>query len=852
MEKHGSFRTLLRLVFVVVVSSREVSGVLISAPLRLHNNLMQCGCSNGLYALSPDSSLPRNQIPISIDLTAIFNFNTDNSTECTAEGGNGGMSTSHLIPAALIALDEINNSSTLLQGYHLQLDVINSQCDVPHAIGGLADSVADRLKGTNPPNSPYHLGIIGPGCVAVTEAVAGVLNRFLRLPVLSYGNPPVVKEKLPALFHTSRSVLQSMKSAIGLLRHFNWTSNIAFISEDNEFFVLTVENVIKNDVNGSAVLSDSSGGIPLSEFVKVNSRDAEANFNSLAQFISSVRNKSIRVIMGLLSQRIAAQLVCMTQSGAIPGDGFVYIFVGAFANNWWKTEIDYCVITDLDIQSTLIVSGEVTNPNIGTILKSGRTIHDFKVDYSQRLAEWCSPEIYNRRITDSSVGSVYDAVWALALAMNESTDLIDYVVDRGVQYDSSLLANIVESLESIHFSGVSGQLHFENGTRGGADSIQQVQNGTMVVVAEFDGELKTSQYNYFLWNGSANNTPSDQVTIIPKNVALYWIVIVTVFTLAGIIFGIFMWIFNWYYGKHKILLASSQKLNYVIIIGVFIGYLSVILLTLLNSSLGYLMSDPLFKALCLLRIWMLPLSFTFTYGIMFARAWRIYRIFNNPWATSRAYKDYHLLLIVMVATAIDIAILLPWTAIDPYRRFPIEEDIDYDSYSQCIYSNCSSDNVIVWLAVLAVYKIIFIMVGILVISLVREGVVKRKIFDDSRSLAAAVYITSTAFIVGLTFTLLFLQAGLPVLSYLVSSLWVNISSSATLICVFLPKLYNIMIKKDSGKNYKTARSLYFGMQKSKSEFDVLPPTTTGYASFTKRDLDNIQGVNEPPGELTEL
>lgn len=798
----GSCRTVF--LFVIAISSKQISSRLVSAPFLFQNNVKQCGCSNRLYVLSPDPTLPRNQTPIRIDLTAFFNFNSD-ITRCTMERGNGATYTSHLIPAALVALDEINNSSDLLQGYHLQLDVRDSRCDAIHAITELIDSVDDRLKGTHPPDSPFNLGMIGPGCEEVTEAVAGVIDRSLRLPVVSYGNPPIVGngQRTSILFHTLRSVLLSMKSAIGLLRYFNWTNNIAFISEDRDFFVSVVENVIKTDGNGDIILYDSNGGIVVSEFSEVDSRN-EASLDSVVQFVTAVEQKSIRVIVGLLSQRSAAQLICTARSGAIPGDGFVYIFVGAFSKNWWKTETDFCNITDLDVQSALFVTGEVVNPNASTILTSGRTVHDFKLDYLQRLGDWCRPETS----IDLSAGYVYDAVWALALALNDSADLINSVTSRGLHYDSELLDNLLESLESINFPGVSGQLRFVNGERSGADTIQQIQNGTSVNVAQFEGEISLSQEHYFLWNGSNNATPSDQVTVIQKSVAIYWIVIVLVFTLAGIVFGIFMLIFNWYYGKHKILLASSQRLNYIIIIGVFFGYFSVVLLTLLNSPVALLVSYNLFKALCLFRIWMLPLSFTFTYGILFARAWRIYRVFNNPWTTSRLYKDYHLLLIVMVATALDVALLIPWTIIDPYRSFTAAEEVNYESYSRSEHLSCSSNYANLWLAILAVYKIVFIMIGILVISLVRQGVIQRKIFDDSRSLAAAVYITAIAFLVGLPLTLLFLQAGQPLLSYLVSALWVNISSSGTLICIFLPKFYKIRVKKDSGKKYKTARSLY--------------------------------------------
>ena len=838
---------ILRLV-LFFITSRRISSSLISAPLAFENGVMQCGCRNTLDALSPDPSLPRNQTPIAIDLTAFFYFNTVNSSNCVVERENNAMPTSHLIPAAVIALDEINNSSDLLKGYHLQLAVRDSRCDATHAISQLIDSIADRLKGIQPPDSPYNLGIIGPGCEAVTGVVAGVIDRSLKLPVVSYGNPPATKNRgeRSTLFHTSRSVLLSMRSAIRLLRHFNWTNNIAFISETSDLFISTVEEVIETDINDRIVLKDSSGGIPVSQFSKIENRNNEIT-SSLLQFVNVVREKNIRVIVGLLSQRSAAQLICTARSGIIPGDGFVYVFIGVvgdFFENWWKTESEYCNLTDLDVQSTFLVTGDVINPDTSAILKSGRTVQDFNFEFSQRLTEWCSEESnYNRRFAESSAGSLYDAVWALALALNESVDLINSVVDRELHYDSDLLGRIVESLELTDFVGVTGELHFVNGEHGGAEFIQQVQDGDQVVVAtHFKGDLTASKDNLFVWNGSSNVVPRDQVLVIQKNVPIYWIVIVLIFTIAGMVFGICMLIFNWYYGRHKILLASSQRLNYIIIVGVFFGFFTVVILSILNSPLGLLMSDDLYKTLCLIRIWMLPLSFTYTYGIMFARAWRIYKIFNDPWRTSRPYKDYHLLTMVMVAAAVDVAILIPWTIIDPYRRFPSDVTVSYESYTQCEFSNCSSDNAFVWLAVLAVYKLLFIMVGILVISLVRQGIVKRKIFDDSKSLATAVYLVSSAFVVGLPATLLLLLAGQPLFSFLVSALWVNISSSGTLICIFLPKFYKIKIKKDSGKNYKTGKSVYYYSNYRKSERAPLPQAAN--ASINSEDIIEMEQADE--------
>jgi len=831
--------------YFTAVAQRDADGVLVTTPMG--SKVQPCGCNNNLYTLAPDPNITSGETPIALDLTAFFNFNAgedDSSSDCLV-GGNGEPSTSHLIPAALIALDEINNSSSILQGYHLQLDVKDTQCDPICALAEYSYSISEKLNvGNASTNLPYNLGIVGPGCQLVTESLASVNDQSLKLPMISYGLPPVMKEQLSTLFDTSRSILRSMGSAIGVLRHFNWTHNIAFITEDTDAFVRTVENVIVTNLNGTTSLQDSVGRITLSEFAKINVRTSTSNLLSVETFLNSLREKTIRVILALLSQKNAAELICMVKStGYVPGNGYVYVFVGSYASNWWQIETDFCILTQEDVQSVLVISGDIIQPNVDVVLNSGQTVHDFKVEYAQRLRDWCSSDIFSRRVTDTAAGSVYDAIWAFALALNETSDLIDEIVETGTRYDTRVLSNIVKSLKNVNFQGVTGPFYFEDGQRGRPDTILQIQGGYMNIVAQYNGSLILERGTRFIWNGSSNMTvPSDEPLIVEETVHLYWLVIAMVFTISGFIFSLFMCFFNSYYGHHKILLASSQRLNYVILVGVIFGYFTVVILTILNSRLGVYMSDEVFKALCLFRIWLLPLSFTFTYGTMFARGWRIYRLFNNPWSKTRLYKDSYLLLIVAVAATIDILILLPWSVVDPYRRMIGEDPVDYDHYTQCQHSRCSSSN-IYWLGILSAYKIILIIIGVMVISLVRSYVKRRKIFDDSRSLSYSLYLTALAFVIGLPLTLAFQNAGFPLLAYIVSVLWVNISSSGTLICIFLPKFYKIVLKKDSGRDYKSAMSIYF-MKPTSSAVD-LSRASVSRASLTRisrTDIDAIRGI----------
>lgn len=802
------------LLTILVTASSVALPPLIPSPVLLQSAISQCGCNNSqLQALTPRAS---DQMLTELLLTGFFFIDTDDSMPTCGESARSKFTTGHLLPAAYIALDEINNSSDILPGYHLALDLRDSRCDPLHATTEFIETIRDRVQGKVPSNT-LNLGVLGPGCDAVADSLAGIVSRSLKLPVVSYSpnlRPLSTREDTVSsvFFHVTRSLLFTAQSAIGLMRHLGWNKNIAFVSQES--FLSTIESVVNTDDESSdgILLNDLNGTIRASEFVRFEiGPNGLALESSMRSFFENVRRKNIRVILAVLSQKIAAQLICTGKLGVIPGEGFVYVFAGSFSVNWWQAETNACNLTDVDVQSVIVISGNMINPNSSSILESGKSVHDFKEQYIQRQRMWCDVARYQRNSIDLSAGSVYDAVWSLALALNESTDLIDRAVRDHVQYDPATLHAVIEALRSVNFTGVTGQVQFMGGDRVGAETVQQIQNGEQVEVGLYEnGELHMIPSRYFVWNGSSNSTPSTEVRRDLQGVDLHWLALGTLFTVAGIIVALVMCGCNCYYSHHKILRASSQKLNYVIIVGVIFGYLTVLLLTILESPLGSLMDDTTFKLLCLIRIWMLPLAFTFTYGTLFARAWRIYRVFNNPWAASRPYKDIHLMLMVLVVAAFDVMILTPWTVIDPYRRFPVLTDVDYDSFSVCVFSSCSSKMVSVWLSIVAVNKVIVIMGGIIVISLVRKKVIERKIYDDSRSLAWAVYITAISFLVGLPLTFLFLLANRVVLAYIASAAWVNVSSWATQLTVFMPKFYKIVVKKDDGNSYKRARRLYYG------------------------------------------
>ena len=755
------------------------------SPLLVHSDVVQCGCNNS--ALSLLSPTPEGEAPTQLTLTAFFSFNNPQDSECSTV--QSPSTSAHLLPAVLIALDQINNSSDILNGYHLTVDIRDSQCDPLHAVTEYVDSF---IVGP----SAYSLGVLASDCGCVADTLGGLVSHSLQVPVISYGlgsgSQLVTRSsvELSSLFRVARSTLQATQSASGFMRHFKWTDHVAFVFVDGS---KTAESVVATDSDGNTVLLDGGNGtIILRQLANfhVNSNGL-VNSTSVIDFYERVRVVFRRVILGLVPQRVAAQLICTGRMGTIPGDGFVYVFVGPYSDNWWQTETESCNLTSADVQSVIVLSANSLNPDPSAMLQSGSSVHDFKSEYRLRLREWCGAPAHEENTIDyTAAGLVYDSVWSLALALNRSIGHVDRALQGGKRLDQNTTLAILSSLELVSFSGVTGQVQFSNRARIEAGTVHQIQNGVQVLVGWYsDGAFKPNPHQKLVWNGSSDLVPSASPEIL-VSFGIYWLAISMVLAISGIMFAFSMCVFNWRYSKHKILIASSQKLNYVIIVGAFLGYLNVIAYTLL--SVGFKIAF-----LCYFFDYSLSINFSLIYGTLFARAWRIYRIFHNPWSKKRPLKDGHLILIVLLAVFIDLVILVSSSLVDPYEIILFLTGIDYDSFSVFVSVVCTQEDPATWISVLFFYKLCFICCGVYIISLVRREVHVRKMYDDSCSLAVAISITAVSYVVGV-FVLSVLSSVYSDLEYIGLVIFVNVSVSGTLICVFIPKCYKIVVKKDSG------------------------------------------------------
>jgi len=144
------------------------------------------------------------------------------------DGFTGWIGGPGCLPAANMALIDVNNRSDILPGYHLDVKWNNSQCEP-----GLGASVMYDLL-YNPPQKLMLLCGCSVVCTTVGEAA-----KMWNLVVLSFGSSsPALsdRDRFPTFFRTHPSATVHNPTRIKLFEKFNW-GKISILQQAEEVFI---------------------------------------------------------------------------------------------------------------------------------------------------------------------------------------------------------------------------------------------------------------------------------------------------------------------------------------------------------------------------------------------------------------------------------------------------------------------------------------------------------------------------------------------------------------------------------------------------------------------------------------
>ncbi|RDD44650.1 Gamma-aminobutyric acid type B receptor subunit 2 [Trichoplax sp. H2] len=335
----------------------------------------------------------------------------------------------------------------------------------------------------------------------------------------------------------------------------------------------------------------------------------------------------------------------------------------------------------------------------------------------------------SKQIRDENTLS-FDSLWAFALALNRTDAILRETNENLTQftYNDTRIRNLLySSLSNLTFDGISGRVAFVDGDR--------------------TGDIEISQY---------------QVGVNPnKN------------TVVGL-----------YSSKDD--RTYLNRTNFIRWPGCILCYASLIIYGL---DAGLVDSQAISHS-CIAYGWILCFGFTLSFGSLFSKTWRVYRIYSTGYKKKIIIRDKRLVLWIIVLAIIDTCLLLLWMYLDPVtvkivesqpKTNPFENPDMRIRYKTVI---CYNSQKAIWLGIIYGYKFLFLLFGAFLAWETRNVHIRE--LNDSRYIGMSVY---NVFVISAIGALLneFVVAT-PTVKYVMIAILTLLGTTITLCLVFVPKV----------------------------------------------------------------
>ncbi|KAK1804900.1 hypothetical protein P4O66_019269 [Electrophorus voltai] len=367
------------------------------------------------------------------------------------------------LPSAQMALDLVNKRTDILPDYELELIYYDSKCDP-----GVATKLLYDLLYTEPIKI-----VLMPGCSSVSTLVAEAA-RMWNLIVLSYGSSsPALsnRQRFPTFFRTHPSATLHNPTRVQLFLKWNWTK-IATIQQTTEVFTSTLDDLEQRV---------KEAGIEISV--------RQSFLTDPAVAVKNLKRQDARIIVGLFYETEARKVFCEVFKEKLYGKKYVWFLIGWYADNWFKIK-DPAINCTVE-QMTEAVEGHVTteivmlNPEI-VRGASNLTSEEFLAHLTSKLGGKNPEEIGGFQ----EAPLAYDAVWALALALNKTVGPLRAKGHRLEDFNynnKDITSEIYHALNTSSFEGVSGHVVFDaQGSRMAWTLIEQLQGGSYKKIGYYD------------------------------------------------------------------------------------------------------------------------------------------------------------------------------------------------------------------------------------------------------------------------------------------------------------------------------------------------------------------------------
>ncbi|XP_038214710.1 gamma-aminobutyric acid type B receptor subunit 2 [Zerene cesonia] len=671
--------------------------------------------------------------------------------------------------AAKLAVEHVNKR-TLLPGYRLHLITNDTKCDPGVGVDRFFHALYTERESR-------MVMLLGTACSEVTESIAKIVPYWNIVQVSFGSTSPALSDRseFPLFCRTVAPDSSHNPARIAFIRQFGWDTVTAF-SQNEEIYSLAVNELV-TQLEAANITCAASITF------------AESDFKEQLQ---QLKNLDTRIIIGSFSQEMIPKIFCEAFRLGMFGAEYAWLVAGAPPRIRGAAP---CARSQLAKALEGLVSVTAHRGIVGNVASfSGLTNEMFHREM-EAVGVPISP----------FAPHTYDAVWAIALALSRAEHLwrtsdSNTTKTLGLghfDYDRKDMAEeFLNQLGNLSFLGVSGPVSFNGADRIGMSAFYQIQGGRPKTVALYTHgkELTCPECAKPLWAGGI---PSARRVLVLR-VDSVWAparLAVTALSAAGVALALGFLAFNLHYSKRRSIKLSSPRLNNMTLIGCVLVYTAVALLGVDNAILP---SYIPFSAMCTSRVYILSAGFSLAFGSMFAKTYRVHRIFisnRSGVCKTKLLQDTPLISLVCALLVIDGLLVTLWATLDPMERHLKNLTVEISATDRSVVYQpqieiCKSHNTTGWLCVLYAYKGLLLLVAVYMAWETRH--VKISALNDSKYIGISVYsvvITSASVVVIGT-----IISERATLAYITITSLILIATTSTLCLLFLPKIVAIRKK----------------------------------------------------------
>ena len=674
----------------------------------------------------------------------------------------------NIAPAVYLAVKQVNNQTDLLKDYEIEILRLDSGCNI---LPRTTTSINELICGCQ-----SVVGIIGPSCEGSSKTVNQFTNREdFSLITINYGGQNAGTGNYSYAFGILGTLKSLYSTALAeLLKHNNWT---------NYAMLYTAEY---SDISRDIIFI--SGFQP--QYTSLLYQDTFIP-------LKTVKKSYSRVIVVLANPSTIARVLCLAHYEGMFLPDYQWIFHEIIQQNFAKTSFTYQGMPYVcdGFNFSISVNGSINL--FLNALQDGSNIDEDREDeyyildnyyegYKLETVEYSKEFGVNSTTTEWARG-FYDAVWALAYALNGSLADLNTSLSKFKLGSPILAESIRKHMLNLDFCGITGNIKFDNNTG--------FNEGDFLNVIQYDehqkprkiGTFKDGKLNITSLNSSAYFIDSlfkqklDEINDIVMSGIL-------IFTLITLILLISAQIINIRYRNHKGIKASSPMLNHLIFIG---GYMIAI------GVMIYAVETPLWvhypvigQHICSLAPSLFSIGVTLCLGTVCIKTWRLNRIYIHSkrfdMGDIKSIKGYRLLGFLITLVVTDVLVCILWRSVDSQSpKVTSEENIiigDRGERVVLIEQVCHSDYEVYWYAALLAPKLLLVLASLILALLTQMNI---KEFKTGNVIVLSFFLTA---IFGL---------GIPIYAIIIvtfrSNVSINISTAVLSTCLNLTTCIGVCI-----------------------------------------------------------